>query len=266
MTVAEYRPEHHQDEGPAFYPRLLAQAGKQPDQLRQLLPQPKAPDAATGALSLSQILEKPDAFADLLAGIARLRGGDVRSLASVLHQNLALQVLGPCTVTLFLDGHTRLPAADAIWLDTADPEGQWYLAPDTGADTVDEACYIREMATLSRQWYEVFRRQLGVSAGAYWSSTGLALCAPYSALYDSARPQELCHQASHWLQRFDCDARRFIDWIPFTFGELDCAIPQRRGCCQKYRLPDGGYCGTCGIYRKERLALVASQSPEGAVD
>lgn len=234
------------------YPGLLVQAGKSTDDLRATL-LPSQPEPTGTALSLASILANPEAFSRQLAVAATHRQTEPRVLASVIHQSLALEVLGPLTMRLFLDGTTQLPDPRNLWLDTSGDNGRWH---NQGTGTaVSVTTYVELVASLVNAWYPVFRQQLGVSAGAYWSSTGLGLCAPYSALYDSAPPDRLCEHAGAWLARFNCDARRFIDWIPYRFGSSDCAIPQRRGCCQKYRLPEGGYCGTCGIYRKQRISV-----------
>lgn len=235
------------------YDHLLQLAGRSRESLRRgLTTQPHTPGSQH--ITLRTILQYPERFTALLQPVATQRQADVRTLASVLQQNLALQVIGPLTLTLFLDRHTVLPPPDDIWLDTSTPSGQWHYRTDRG-ERVDEASYVEAMPTRLNDWYRVFRKQLGVSAGAYWSSAALALCAAYTPLYDCAPPQPLCDEATHWLARFDCDAHRFVTWLQVNLGGGPRAIPQRRGCCQKYRLPDGGYCGTCGIYRKDRLKL-----------
>lgn len=236
---------------PTQYAGLLRRAGKTVAHLdtHRSDEHPAIPD---NAISLSDILHSPEFFAGLLSHAATERQTTQRVLASVIHQNLALDIIGPLTLKLFLDGETYLPTPDTIWFDPRHESGRWVHQPN--GITVQMPEYVQRVTVLVNDWYPVFRKALGVSAGAYWSSTGLGLCAPYSALYDSAPPNDLCQHASNWLARFHCDANRFIDWIPFRFGATDCAIPQRRGCCQKYRLPGGGYCGTCGIYRKQRIA------------
>lgn len=250
MTAAEPVIFEPQGDPLDTYQLLLEQSGCSASALRpEALADPVPPDQPT--LSLVDILSKPQAFRALLQGVALHQGSETRTLASVLHQNLALQVIGPLVVELFLDGQTTLPEPATIWLDLTDMSGQWHFKR-SGAKVGKEE-FIEQVADQTRDWYRVFRKELGVSAGAYWSSTGLAFCAPYSALYKQAPPASLCRQATDWLQGFDCDAHRFIDWIPFSVDQQPCAIPQRRGCCQKYRLPEGAYCGTCGIYRKERL-------------
>ncbi|MDX1754569.1 MAG: (2Fe-2S)-binding protein [Marinobacter sp.] len=234
----------------ASYRLLLEQSGCDRDLLRPE-PQSTAGKPGKSVVSLANILVHPERFRLLLQGAAARQGTDTRTLASVLHQNLALQVIGPLVVDLFLDHQTTLAQPASIWLELGDSSGQWHF--ERSGDLVGEKVFTERTAAQARDWYRTFRKDLGVSAGAYWSSTGLAFCAPYSALYNLAPPDALCRQATDWLARFDCDAKRFIDWIPFSFNQQACAIPQRRGCCQKYRLPDGAYCGTCGIYRKERL-------------
>lgn len=232
------------------YPGLLAQTGKSAVDLWATLPPRQAEPVGT-TLSLASILANPGDFSRQLEVAAAHRQTEPRVLASVIHQNLALEVLGPLTMQLFLKGTTRLPDPQELRFDAFGDHGRW-RDQGTGAE-VSVATYIEQVADRVNAWYPVFRQQLGVSAGAYWSSTGLGLCAPYTALHDSAPPDRLCDLASAWLTRFNCDAKRFIDWIPFRIGSNDCAIPQRRGCCQKYRLAEGRYCGTCGIYRKQRI-------------
>jgi hypothetical protein len=180
---------------------------------------------------------------------------DIRTYASVLQQDLALSVLAPLTLQLFRNEEAPLPDPCRIFLAPKDQPGQttsrWFLT--TGQQPASEPDFIKGMADYTRQWYPVFRQQLGVSPGAYWSSVGLGLGAPFSAVWNLAEPDSVCELAQRWLEQFNNDANRFIDWIPTVFGEQKTAIPQRKGCCLKYRLPEGGYCGTCGVYRKQRL-------------
>ena len=82
-----------------------------------------------------------------------------------------------------------------------------------------ERTFVQSVGEITAQWYPVFRRQLGVSPGAYWSSIGLGLGAPFSAVWNLAEPHALCQLAQGWLEQFQNDANRFIDWIPAVFGE-----------------------------------------------
>ncbi|WP_166261850.1 (2Fe-2S)-binding protein [Marinobacter salicampi] len=182
----------------------------------------------------------------------------LRVYASVLHQDLALTIVAPAVTRLLLDGASRVPVAEDIWLAPGPKTPAWQWRPSASAQSVSD--FLALIARELNRWYPFFRHSLGVSPGAFWSSVGLGLCAPFSALYDKAPPERLCQEATEWLNQFDCDARRFIDWIPLEFNRHPCAIPQRRGCCLKFKLPNGGYCGTCGIYRKERMAKVVSSS------
>ncbi|WP_166268768.1 (2Fe-2S)-binding protein [Marinobacter caseinilyticus] len=176
----------------------------------------------------------------------------LRARASVLHQTLALNVIAPLTLRLFLEGQAPVPDSRSIWLSpSAEDTDQWYW--EAAATTAGFAGFASAIARLVKTWYPLFGQDLGVTPGAFWSSVGLGLCAPFSALYASAPPQTLCREATDWLNSVDCDARRFIDWIPTELDGRGCALPQRRGCCMKYLLPGGGYCGTCGIYRKQRM-------------
>ncbi|MGC8121698.1 (2Fe-2S)-binding protein [Marinobacter sp. VGCF2001] len=210
-------------------------------------------------LTLAQLLEDPalldrqtrEEYPD--ATSPRLR----KALMSVLHQSLALQIISPLVIQLFRDGEgTRLSPERVVLIDQANAES----APDrwqyqtSDEERLSPGAFIQALSHQMTDWYPVFRQHFGVSPGAYWSSVGLALGTPYSLLWDRVDADALCDQASAWLNRFQCDANRYIDWIPAVFNGRRCAIPQRRGCCLKYLLPEGGYCGTCGIYRKERLS------------
>lgn len=217
----------------------------------------------SGLLSLAQCLEEPA----LLVKQAGLDCSDnpgpraVRAVLSVLHQDLALSVIAPLTLRLFRDGHAPLPDPNRIFLGPAGDQTQissrWFQVP--GVAEVDEASFARSVGALTTEWYPIFRHQLGVSPGAYWSSIGLGLGAPFSAVWNLAEPAALCHLAQRWLEQFENDANHFIHWIPAVFGEQTTAIPQRKGCCLKYLLPTGGYCGTCGVHRKARLAALKHQ-------
>ncbi len=236
------------------YQALLRDSGVDRDELAQ---RARLPVAWPAGLSLAQCLADPWQFRARLDTGQNEQGLRVR--ASVLHQALALTILTPVALRLMLTGQTHLPDDDAIWL-TPDPVTNplpWHGEAELPEANL-HACepFFTAMAARARAWYPVFRGALGVSPGAYWSSVGLGFCAPFTALYDRLEPARLCDQASRWLAEFDCDARRYIDWIPARFGNSACAIPQRRGCCLKFKLPEGGYCGTCGIYRRERMQTV----------
>ena len=218
-------------------------------------------------MSLAQCLSEPerlkrqirDDYAD--ARTARA----VTARLSVLQQDLSLNIIAPLTLRLFLQGEAPLPDPDRIFLtpltafnagDT--PPTRWVMA--SSGVTVSVRGFVSGMAALANDWYPMFRKVLGISPGAYWSSIGLGLGAPFSVVWNRAEPTALCQLAQAWLKQFECDANRFIDWIPTEFSQQPCAIPQRKGCCLRYLLPDGGYCGTCGIYRKERIAAARPQT------
>ncbi|SNC76030.1 Ferric iron reductase protein FhuF, involved in iron transport [Marinobacter sp. es.048] len=244
------------------YSILLSQSGLDQESVVNEALQPSV-CARSGLFSLAQCLEQPSLLLNQVAIDYSDNAGSqaVRAFLSVLQQDLALSVIAPLTLRLFRDGQAPLPDANRIFLAPADEQTQtasrWFRVP--GGERVDEENFVRSAGELTAQWYPVFRRQLGVSPGAYWSSIGLGLGAPFSVVWNRAEPQALCQLAQSWLGQFQNDANRFIDWIPAVFGKQATAIPQRRGCCLKYLLPDGGYCGTCGVHRKERLAALIRQ-------
>ncbi|KPP98051.1 (2Fe-2S)-binding protein [Marinobacter sp. HL-58] len=234
--------------------RLRDAAGVSAQDIRQSYTLAGHTTAPANALTLAQCLEEPERLArevhQPIAGIGQQKQRRIR--VSVLHQNLALEVIAPLTMRLFLEGSTRLPSAAEIILVPGDETPSWsWLETASSADT---ETFVAEMSAQVQGWYPPFRNDHGVSPGAYWSSVGLGLGMPFSLLYNVAPPDRLCALATRWLSRFDCDANRFIEWIPAVFNGQTMAIPQRRGCCLKYLLPEGGYCGTCGVYRKERIA------------
>lgn len=241
----------------ADYQRLLARHNLDPSALLNSALTPDTPQQPA-LFSLAQLLIEPTLLEHQVreecsgAGHPRIQ----KACVSVLHQSLALQIIGPMVIRLFRDGVGTALDPHRVFLYEDNPAAvsapRWHhltendvpLSPDDFAQTLSEQM---------RSWYPVFRQYFGVSPGAYWSSVGLALSAPYSVVWNLVDPDRLCQQASRWLSRFDCDANRYIDWIPAEFSQQRCAIPQRRGCCLKYLLPEGGYCGTCGIYRRERM-------------
>jgi hypothetical protein len=232
-------------------------------------------DQHPACLSLSQCLRQPSLLVDQIhQDYPDARSPKaIRARLSVLQQDLALSVIAPLTLRLFLDGQAETPDPERIFLaslaapdspSSADsPEAsttpRWYQG--AGGTAVDESAFIRSLGEQTRDWYPVFRHSLGVSPGAYWSSVGLALGAPFSAVWNQAAPEAICELAQRWLQMFNNSASEFIDWIPAAFGGQITAIPQRKGCCLKYLLPEGDYCGTCGVYRKSRLASTRHQRP-----
>ncbi|MDX1636143.1 MAG: (2Fe-2S)-binding protein [Marinobacter sp.] len=245
----------------ATYQGLLADAGVSPS---DLAPQASLPVSESDGPSLAQCLARPDRVrSDFGAGLSE-QGLRVR--ASVMQQSLALSVLTPVVLRFLLTGASHLPGDDALRL-VANPDDSLDLwacdqpRPSASLHTLDQL--FDTLAGRARAWYPVFRKGLGVSPGAYWSSIGLGFCAPFSMLYDRSEPDRLCQQASLWLDSFDCDARRYIEWIPAMREQGLCAIPQRRGCCLKFKLPERGYCGTCSIHRRERMsALALGLTPE----
>jgi len=257
-------PDHNFDAGPwaRKYSQLLSLSGLDRASILNQALQPSNGEQ-TGLFSLSQCLEDPSLLVRQVGIDYPDNDGPraVRAVLSVLQQDLALSVIAPLTLRLFRDGRAPLPDASRIFLTPAHEERQttsrWFQVP--GEPRVDEETFVRSVGEKTAQWYPVFRRQLGVSPGAYWSSIGLGLGAPFSAVWNLAEPQALCQLAQSWIEQFENDANQFIDWIPAVFGKQATAIPQRKGCCLKYLLPDGGYCGTCGVYRKERLAALTPQ-------
>lgn len=211
-----------------------------------------------GLVSLAQYLAEPERLIDQIhadyphASTPKM----LRACASVLQQDLALSVIAPLILQLFRHGEAAVADPAQIFLlpmaEEGPRNGRWLQAP--GLPSVDEQSFICSMTTQTTQWYPVFRQSLKVSPGAYWSSIGLGLSAPFSAIWNLANPAAICPLAQSWLEQFNNEANRFIDWIPAVLGDQTSAIPQRRGCCLKYLMPDGGYCGTCGVFRKERMA------------
>ena len=244
------------------YSHLLSQSGLDRESVINEALQPSV-GARSGLFSLAQCLEQPSLLLSQVGSEYPDNAGPraMRAFVSVLQQDLALNVIAPLTLRLFRDGHAPLPDAKRIFLAPAHDQTQtvsrWFQVP--GGERVDEETFVRSAGALTAEWYPVFRRQLGVSPGAYWSSTGLGLGAPFSAVWNRVEPQALCQLAQGWLEQFQNDANQFIDWIPAVFGEQATAIPQRKGCCLKYLLPEGGYCGTCGVHRKERFAALMPQ-------
>ena len=257
-------PDHNSGIGPwaRLYNHLLSQSELNRELVLNEALRP-AEDERSSVLSLAQCLEQPSLLLDQVGTDYPDNTGTraVRALVSVLHQDLALSVIAPLTLRLFRDGQAPLPDAKRIFLAPMDQQSQttsrWFQMP--GGEMAGERTFVQSVGEITAQWYPVFRRQLGVSPGAYWSSIGLGLGAPFSAVWNLAEPHALCQLAQGWLEQFQNDANRFIDWIPAVFGEQATAIPQRRGCCLKYLLPEGGYCGTCGVHRKERLATLMPQ-------
>lgn len=244
------------------YGNLLNQAGLDRKSVLNGALQPSG-GARRGLFSLAQCLEQPSLLLTQVSMDYPDSTGSraIRALLSVLQQDLALSVVAPLALRLFRDGRAPLPDANRIFLAPVDEHKQitsrWFQVP--GGDPMAEEAFVRSAGEITAQWYPVFRRQLGVSPGAYWSSIGLGLGAPFSAVWNQAQPEALCRLAQGWLKQFENDANQFIDWIPAVFGGQTTAIPQRKGCCLKYLLPEGGYCGTCGVHRKERLAALMPQ-------
>lgn len=240
-----------------LYHTLIESSGLSVDELMaETAATPAAPVMKTGP-SLTQCLKDPYQLLHRMDALKPTLHKDIRVPASVLHQNLSLSIIAPHVTRALITGQGTLPDPDHIFLgDPAD--GLQWCECGGNQKSLPLATWITSLAALVESWYGLFRLVLGVSTGAFWSSTGLALSAPFSRLYDRAPQQPLCDQANAWLNEFPCQARRFIDWVPAVLdtpeGTLRCAIPQRRGCCQKYRLPEGEYCGTCGIYREDRLS------------
>jgi hypothetical protein len=247
------------------YGQLLQASGLDRERVLSAALQHEAGDGPA-VISLAQCLEQPALLTDQVKADypQASESRTIRARVSVLQQDLALNIIAPLTLRLFRDGETTLPDPDCIGLtpvtqDRAGPAARWFqMASGT---SVDEDRFIRSFGSLASDWYPVFRKALGVSPGAYWSSIGLGLGAPFSAVWNLAAPVSVCNLAQRWLREFNNDANQFIDWIPAVFNGQTTAIPQRKGCCLKYLLPEGGYCGTCGVYRKERLAALRQQKP-----
>lgn len=247
-----------QNQWPGRYRALLDDNQLDADQVLEASLQ--TPDLHRPALfSLAQVLENPECLREqILEDYPEVAEQGPIARLSVLQLNLMISVISPLTLQLFRHGTSPLPCPERIFLAALDREqtGQyrWFLAP--GEKWADVSTYIRETAEQLEYWYRVFRKPLGVSPGAYWSSAAIALGSPFSAVWNRARAQDVCTLAEAWLGEFDCQAHRYMDWLPAGVGPGQVAIPQRRGCCLNYLLPDGGYCGTCGVHRKERLSAL----------
>lgn len=240
----------------AAYQQLLQAHDLDPAQVLNA-PQVPEPGDHPALLSLAQILVQPELVEQRIrqyfpdAEHPRTR----KARVTVLHQSLALQIIGPQVIRLFRDGVSTPLTPEHLFLyppQSPQETAHWHHAVDT-PPPVSPATFLEKTADQMQAWYPVFRQSLGISPGAYWSSVGLALGAPFSLIWNQVDPDALCALATGWLAQFRCDANRYIDWIPADFSQQRCAIPQRRGCCLKYILAEGGYCGTCGIYRKERM-------------
>lgn len=258
MVAAEAMPLSWPDR----YSLLLAESGLDSTQVLAESIQP--PNLERPALlSLSQCLVNPELLSLQLQQdypeTADPR--QLRAALSVVHQDLVLAIIAPLVLRLFLRGEAPLPDPGRIFLASANDSSansRWFHA--SHGDLMGVEPFISRLSALVNGWYPVFRQTLGVSPGAYWSSVGLALGAPFATVWNRADPEDLCALASEWLERFSCEANRYIDWIPSEFNGDACALPQRKGCCLKYLRPGGGYCGTCGIYRKERLSALRQPS------
>ncbi len=257
-------PETELRQWPELYRQLLVEAGLDRDTELAAALQPQ--DTNRPALfSLSQALHQPDLlrqqvradYPDAQSGRA------VTARLSVLQQELVLNIIAPLTLRLFLHGEAPLPDPDRIFFGALRPgkeqPSRWFQA--TTLAPVNVSDFVSGVEARVNAWYPIFRQALGVSPGAYWSSIGLGLSAPFSVVWNRGEPAAVCRLAQSWLKQFECDANRFIDWIPAEFSGHSCALPQRKGCCLQYLLPEGGYCGTCGIYRKERMATLSHQKP-----
>lgn len=243
---------------PARYQQLLADSGLSAEAVLSKALEAKVPPT-DAVLSLEQCLNTPALLQQQLQadypGVIDQRS--LRTHLSVTHLDLMLYAVSPLILRLFLHGQAPLPDTNHLFLSTA-KEGQvmfrWFH--EGAGKPVGVAEFVQAMAQQMKDWYPIFRHQLKVSPGAYWSTTGLALSAPFSLVWNTVSPPAVCALAQQWLAQFNCDARRFLEWIPAGPASQQYAIPQRRGCCLKYQLPDGGYCGTCGVYRKARLAEI----------
>jgi len=262
-------PEYQAHDGLTGYYRLLESHGLNTNGvLSGALPAETSERPAL--FSLAQVLEQPDILSHQIladhpdANTPRLR----KARLSVLHQSLALTVIGPLVVQLFRDGKAAPAAPEHIFLrpvgGTQESESRWMHLPGTPEKTaeLEPEAFVYKAKKQMQAWYPVFRKHYGISPGAYWSSVGLAFGMPFSLVWNRVEPGALCRLAGTWLAQFECEANRYVEWIPAEFNQQLCAIPQRKGCCLKYLLPEGGYCGTCGVYRKERMNAVTC--PESA--
>ncbi|MGO1232518.1 MAG: (2Fe-2S)-binding protein [Marinobacter sp.] len=262
-------PEHQASDWLTGYHRLLESHGlNASDVLSSALPAEAS--RCSALFSLADVLEQPDILSQQILSdhpdtvTPRLK----KARLSVLHQSLALTVIGPLVVKLFWDGKAPPADSERILLrpvqDTPEGESRWIHLPGSPekSEKLEPEAFAGKAKEQMQAWYPVFRKHYGISPGAYWSSVGLAFGMPFSLLWNRVEPGALCQLAGTWLAQFECEANRYVEWIPAEFSQQLCAIPQRKGCCLKYLLPEGGYCGTCGVYRKERMKAVTC--PESA--
>jgi ferric iron reductase protein FhuF len=244
---------------PERYHQLLASAGLNTQTVLSTALKSQKP-GHHAVLSLGQCLREPwQLLQQVQANYTKVT--DKRSLrthVSVMHLDLVQSVIAPLVLRLFLYGKAPLPEVDHVFLGPVKNGrvmARWFQ--ETSDEQVGVGEFIARLALQLNNWYPVFRKELGISPGAYWSSTGLALGAPFSAVWNTVDPGSVCALAQEWLMQFTCEASRFIEWVPAESAGQRCAIPQRRGCCLKYLLPKGHYCGTCGVYKKNRLAGIS---------
>lgn len=177
-------PDHNSGIGPwaRLYNHLLSQSELNRELVLNEALRP-AEDERSSVLSLAQCLEQPSLLLDQVGTDYPDNTGTraARALCSVLQQDLALSVIAPLTLRLFRDGQTPLPDAKRIFLAPMDQQSQttsrWFQMP--GGEMAGERTFVQSVGEITAQWYPVFRRQLGVSPGAYWSSIGLGLGAPF---------------------------------------------------------------------------------------
>lgn len=174
---------------------------------------------------------------------------------ALLARDLLLKWLGPLTVRQILD--TQAPAPDSTPLNIewrADSLG-FVLAPSVlstpGLELDRWVASVRNWLTMLEA---AFRTQLRVGKGAFWSSAALALAMPWTRLQNFRPAEELEAGSLAWLTYLDDRLPRYLRWREAHAEGQARKLPNRRGCCLRYRLPEQpNLCGTCGRRKQADL-------------
>lgn len=231
----------------ADYGRLLEQAGSDPS--ATVSGHLKTPnDPPLSAPVTSDLLADSGLAARCLdQTVPRLNAPDRRTAATVLWQRLSLDLLAPACVLWMIRQQLPLHLPDQIgWcLET----GNWAQlgAPESSRQTPDEA--LESLGYWLDTMQQLFRGHWQVSKSGFWSSAALATARPYSLLFMQVPGHQWRSQAERWLQLMPAPIARYLNWEDIERQGTTLTIPRRKGCCLKFRLPDGKLCGTCGIRR-----------------